>query len=292
MKQFRKNKDGFYICEECGKLCKNQKGLSVHFYKIHQISRKEYYDKWLKEENDDKCKICGNLTEFNSQYMHYKNGCCKKHTDLYVYNIRVKNCLIKYNVENPYQREDVKEKCKKQHLKNLGVENPFQAKTIKDKIKQTRKEKYGNENYKNWKKIKETLYKNYGVENPQQNKEIHEKTLKNAFKLKQFRDTDVWYQGSFELDFLEKYYDIFSDIVRGPTIKYEIDGKNKIYHSDFYIPSLNLIIECKNSWHADIRKFSINVKKKAAITNGFNYIMIIDKNYAQFDTLVPLLKIK
>lgn len=35
MKQVKKNKDGFVICEECGKICKNFNGLSTHIRHSH-----------------------------------------------------------------------------------------------------------------------------------------------------------------------------------------------------------------------------------------------------------------
>jgi hypothetical protein len=52
---------------------------------------------------------------------------------------------------------------------------------------------------------------------------------------------------------------------------------------DFYIPSLNLIVEIKNSHLAEINKEGIEAKKQATIAAGFNYIMIIDKDYTVFE---------
>jgi len=65
-------------------------------------------------------------------------------------------------------------------------------------------------------------------------------------------------------------------------IKYTFNGKNKVYHPDFYIPSLNLIVEIKNSYLAEKDKEQIELKKQASINSGFKYIMIINKNYTQF----------
>ena len=53
-----------YICEECGKLCKNIRGLPQHINCFHNI--KNYYDKWLKEEGEEICKVCGNNTDFKN----------------------------------------------------------------------------------------------------------------------------------------------------------------------------------------------------------------------------------
>jgi hypothetical protein len=89
---------------------------------------------------------------------------------------------------------------------------------------------------------------NYGVEYPSQDPSIFKQIFKTSFKIKKFKDTNIYYQGSYELDFLEKYYDKYPDIQRGPRIKYIFKGKKHYYFSDFLIPSKNLIVEVKNSY--------------------------------------------
>ena len=130
------------------------------------------------------------------------------------------------------------------------------------------------------------MFKNYGVEHPLQNKEIHNKQQKSGFKLKQYKDTNLYYRGLYELDLIEKYHDKYPDLQNGPSIKYIFNEKNKIYHSDFYIPSLNLVIEIKNSHLAKRDKEEIELKKQSVIEAGFNYIMIVDKNYSKFENLI------
>ena len=56
-----------------------------------------------------------------------------------------------------------------------------------------------------------------------------------------------------------------------------------MYHSDYFIPSKNLIVEIKNSYLAKKYKNNIEMKKQSAIINGYNYIMIVDKNYSVFN---------
>jgi len=108
--------------------------------------------------------------------------------------------------------------------------------------------------------------------------------MKNGFISKKYKNTNIWYQGSYELNFLENYYNIFPNIKRGPTIKYFFKNKNRIYFPDFYIASLNLIIEIKSSYWYKVHKESILKKEKATIANGFNYIIIIDKDYNIFES--------
>jgi len=254
MKEFRKNKENLFICEECGKLCNTIIGLSRHI-SIHYNS-KQYFDKWIKDEKDNICVICGNETNYLGWNRGYSKTCC----DQCKWK-KVKNTMIEiYGVDNPSKILDVQNrriKTYKLHINEINIKrnntyllrfggHMFKNEKIKDNIKQTCIKKYDveyvlqNEQIKE--KSKQTCIEKYNVEKPNQNKDIFEKALKSAFKLKPFRDTDIWYQGLYELDFLEKYYNIYPDITRGPSIKYIFNDKNKVYHPDFYIPSLNLIV--------------------------------------------------
>jgi hypothetical protein len=257
MKKFRKDKNKLFICEECGKLCKDKTVLSIHNIKIHKLNPREYFNKWIKEEGEGICKICGNETELKRSDKGYTNTCSKKCKDLYVTKRTEEEVFKKYEVCNVYQSEEIKLKCRK-----------------------TKLEKYGDEKYQNREQIEKTNLMRYGSKTPLKNIEIQLKTQKNGILSKKFKN--LWYQGSYELDFLTKYYDNFSDIKRGPTIKYILDGNMKNYYSDFYIPSLNLIIEIKNSYLLKRDQNMIREKEQAVLKKGFNYIMILDKNYEEF----------
>jgi hypothetical protein len=368
MKQFRKNQEGRFVCEECGKTFKILSNLSAHL-KIHNISRKEYYDKWIKEEKEGFCFNCGVESKYNDRWNRgcYNKFCspkCKKEYGLEentkekikkslkttchkkygvdsfvetsVFKEKARNTWLEnYGVDNPMKCHSIQNKVKNTFLKKYGVDNPGKSEIIKEKIKNTNLERYGyafhlkNINVKNkirntnlerygvtsylnseegiirktekWLenygvdnplkskeiriKIKNTNLKKYGVENPAQNKEIYERSQKTRFLRKKFKDTDVFYQGSYELDFLEKFYDKI-DIENGPSIPYLFEGKNKVYHSDFYIPSKNLIVEIKNGYLFNLDYERIIKKEKATINAGFNYFIIIDKNYEKFKLLV------
>lgn len=220
-----------------------------------------------------------------------------------------KSLLKNFGVENNFQRKDIKEKCIQTNLKNLGVKNPSQSDQIKKKKEQTciknhgvksglclaEKVKKGNiqnngveypmQSIYIREKSRQTCLLKYGVEYIHQNKQIHEKSQKTAKTLKQYKNTNIWYRGSYELDFLEKYYNMYPDIQNASSIKYVFNNKKHVYHPDFYIPSLNLIIECKNSYLAKKDKQQILAKKNATITNNFQYLMILNKDYIEFEQL-------
>ena len=61
-------------------------------------------------------------------------------------------------------------------------------------------------------------------------------------------------------------------IENGPTIKYSIFGKNKIYFPDFYIPKYNQIIEIKGYW--TYNRQNMLDKFLSYKNNGYNYKLI------------------
>jgi hypothetical protein len=265
MREFRKTKDGLFICEECGSLCVSKSSLSAHV-KIHNVHKKIYYDKWLKENDEGLCKICKNKTEFVgfARSNGYKPYCSKECINKGRY---MQTCIGNkklYGVENSFQREDVKQYIKEICLKKYGVEYTQQSLDTKNKIKQT-------------------CIKKYGVEHNMQNREIFEKQQMSAFKAKKYKNTSIYYRGSYELNLLEQYYNNYPEIQNGPTIKYAFKNKQHFYFSDFYIASLNLIIEVKSSYYYNKYKDLCEAKQKATITNGFNYIIVKNKDYNELN---------
>ncbi|MFA5153585.1 MAG: hypothetical protein WC554_13560 [Clostridia bacterium] len=200
-------------------------------------------------------------------------------------------CLEKYGVENTFQSAEKKEKMKQTWIKKYGVDNPNRNKAVRQKIKDTCIEKFGTEYALQNKEIREkgkvTIKEKYGVDHQSQNEGIHFRQMNSGKKIKIYKNTKLWYQGSFELDFLNEYYDIFSnEIKRGPTIKYYFEEGYHNYFSDFIIPSLNLVIEIKNSHKAETDKIVIEAKKQGTLAKGFNYIMIVNKDYNEFESLL------
>ena len=298
-------------------------GLITHINKKH-FSSKTYYDKWLKTNSDGKC-ICGKETKFLGIHKGYKNFCCTQHRYEQTHITQQTNNINNYGVKFNFQRKDIIEKIKITNLKNHNGVFSSSTPEVINKSKQTRKEKYGDENYTNIlkskqtkkekygdenytnrikagktntekygnisplhgtnqiKKKKETWIKNYGVDNPLKNKEIFNKAFTTRIQIKKYGS--LTYQGSYEYDFLEKFYSIFPDMIDGLSFNYKLNENEHIYHSDFFIPSLNLIVEIKNSYLAKKDKDKIAEKKQAVLNNGHNYIMIVDKHYKFFNQI-------
>lgn len=212
--------------------------------------------------------------------------------------------LEKYGNEQPQKTKEIKEKTKQTNLEKYGGNSPQSNPIIAKKSKNTKLQKYNNENYNNplkaketrfqktgynyslqdpqiQKKFKETCKKKFGVCHPMQNKFIFEKALKTGLKVHQFLNTDITYQGSYELDFLENFYDKI-DIKDGLSIPYIYNKKERIYHSDFYIPSKKLIVEIKSTYWNNMHKKLNAIKSASVLDLGYNFILIENKNYDEF----------
>jgi hypothetical protein len=66
-------------CHICNKDCDSLRKLSKHIRDTHKnISIKDYYDSYLKKENEGLCVICGNKTNYRSIGEGYQKTCSHK----------------------------------------------------------------------------------------------------------------------------------------------------------------------------------------------------------------------
>ena len=65
-------------CKICNKDVDGLKGLSCHLVKYHKYDKKEYYDKYLKKENEGKCYFCNNESIFFNLTKGYHKICDSK----------------------------------------------------------------------------------------------------------------------------------------------------------------------------------------------------------------------
>ena len=290
------------ICKECGKVLNSFKGLTTHIQFKH--NKKEYYDKYLKKENEGTCKTCGKPTEFYTVGYGYYKFCSKKceNIDISKRNESIdwvartkkkeETNLKRYGVRHNMQRPEIMDQVKQTNLELYGVENVINNKKIQNKAKKKRQktcmEQHGVRNYfqvpEVKEKIKQTFLEKYGVEHLAQDPSIFHNMQKHRFYAHQ-HDCELYYRGSYEKDFLDNFAHNI-EIKKGLSFKYEDDGKIRVYHSDYYVPSQNLIVEIKNSYLAERDKDNIGLKKKATLRDGYNWIMIIDKNYEIFSLKV------
>lgn len=122
-----------FICKICGQKFDNAKSFSNHLTRNHKILSKDYYDKYVKSDNEGICKICGNPTNFKNLTVGYRTYCCNE-------------CSRK--------DKDIYKKLKNTNIERYGVSCSLANIDIRQKAKETKRERYGDENYCNSARIK------------------------------------------------------------------------------------------------------------------------------------------
>jgi endogenous inhibitor of DNA gyrase (YacG/DUF329 family) len=161
------------LCKICGKECKNYKALSNHF-RIHKITSKEYYDKFLKEEGEGVCPICGKETNYLSLEKGYRKFCsnkCANKGKQYSEETRKKISDANKGENNPmYGKHHSEETKKKISEANKGK---HLSEETKKKLSDVHKGKHHSEKTK--KKISDAKK---GENNPNYGKYLSEETKK------------------------------------------------------------------------------------------------------------------
>lgn len=213
-----------------------------------------------------KCDLCE--LEKQMRYQDYQK-ITKEQTEPYfcskcVKKMKTKFTLInKYGVDNISKSLEIKERKKETCLNNYLVDNPSKSDFIKQKKC-------------------ETSLKNCGFKFPTQNREHLYERIKNGVKINKI--DELTYQGSYEKDFILKYKDKIK-IENGLSIEYYFNNEKKIYHSDFFIPEKNLVVEVKSTYWYN-KNLEICKAKEKYSKKKYNYLMILDKNYLDFDKII------
>ena len=220
-----------------------------------------------------------------------------------------------YGVENPMQNPELMRKAKDTLMKNYGVEHTLQSEELHAKQKATLMKNYGVEvplkNPEILARQKETMVQNHGVEFPLQNKEIFKKHTDTMMErhgvrsalhkpeiLKKQQESVVShkeyifpsgkitsYQGYEHFcldDLLEEGYkeeDIINSVDEVPIIDYTLEGVDRKYFPDIFIPKENKIIEvkCSRTMEQDLQKNL--AKAKACMDQGYEFeLRIYERN--------------
>jgi hypothetical protein len=252
-------------------------------------------------------------------YLDYCSVKCQRNSSQVKENLE-KTLQKKYGdgIRNPFQANEVKETIKKRMIDRYGTDHNFK---MKEKLKSALKNKYNVDHYSQTPEFKEkyrsSIQKKYGVDHYSQTAEFREKFKQTCLarlgvehpmhdpnlldsvlhKLHKFKNYTlpsgriIKLQG-YEpnaLDFLLKDFDE-NDIFTGKkNIKneiglityYDFNHNRRIYFPDFYIKSINKIIEVKSSWTfnrcgkiCDDKNINL-LKRDACLKMGFNFDFMI-----------------
>jgi len=245
---------------------------------------KEFQDKARKV----KIEKYGDVNYNNASKMvetkkeRYGNGYFKKFFE----DLKSK-CQNEHGVDHYLKLPFYKEKLKQTSLEKYGVENVSQNETCKEKRTNTMIERFGVENasqndmVKLQKKL--TSLENFGVSHHLKDYDMFQKHQRVQFKTKQYKDTELTYQGSYELYFLEQMElkGLLGEVGPGKSYKYSIGHDAHMYHTDFFFRGQN--IEIKSNWTynkngADQELQLLNEVKWQAVRDfGDKLIILIEK---------------
>jgi hypothetical protein len=307
--KFTKNETEIYCCKKCNNVKVRKTNLERYGVVCNsqlESNKKMVTDKWMSKTDDEISEIIDNRRETNNiKYGvdHYTQTDESKERF-------IQTCLDRYGITNPSYSEDVKKKRVNTKLEKFGYVNNSQTKEWKDLITEIWKNrsddeinsilersrntcniKYGVNNYAQTddfkEKSKKTLMSRYGVEHPMHSDIIFSKQQESAFKTKTHQLSNLKYQGTYELDFIEKYYNSVV-IEKANPIQYKLNENIHYYHPDFYLPEYNLIIEVKSSYTYELDLCKNLAKREYSIKSGFNFIFIIDKDYSELESFLNL----
>ena len=144
-------------CKICNREFKNKKSLSTHVGHKHNLNGKQYYDEYLKKDNEGNCVVCGNETTYRGMGVGYLKNCSQE-------------CRDK-NKELRKKRSEVA-KGKKQSIEQIQkrIKNTNQIEKEKTR-KKTVLDKYGVDNVLKLDSVKKIISeKSKGRKNPRTNK--------------------------------------------------------------------------------------------------------------------------
>ena len=198
--------------------------------------------------------------ENNSQTLEWKNKV-------------IETCLNKYGVEHVLQNKDIKNKQEKTCIERFGTNNVFSSNYGKQKIKQTLLDKY---NVDSFSKTNEFKYHMSELMSSTQMREQIYNTQKKNESFNKSKPEDIAYTL-----LKEKYYDV---------IHHYKDKNRYPFICDFYIPSLDLFIECQFGMYHNKRPFIGNKLDKDEVIKlqekSLKRKQITGKNKSRYDSII------
>lgn len=287
-----KELDKKLICKICGKECKSFHSLSCHISKYHKMNIKNYYDLYLKFENEELClnEKCNNLCNFaNIVYGYFKycsRSCRNKSTE----GRKISSVSTKSMWEDPnssYHSKKRSDKLRKKFIDTWKDPNSiFRSEEYKKKrsesIKKLHKDPnsgYNTKEYRNKRsKIMKILTNDpYSSYNSLECRKKRSESIKRSYKnnpdlLKQRRDQLVYNRYKYKklgkvTKQQMKLFKLCSFLLPYPILEYPCVGKN----IDIAIPSLSLAIEYDEPyWHQD--KNADDKRQKILEKEGWNFL--------------------
>lgn len=257
------------ICKICDRHFKNKHGLSAHVFGCHEISKKEYYDKYIKTENEGVCEKCGKETTFrDNRYLRFCSNKCYTSSKFF-------SEQSKKNASGKTQSKETIEKRIKNTDQSTKQKN--REKTLLEKyndIKYNNSEKIGLSNKgkkvirtkEHQEKIIESKIKNNTIKHTEETKRKISKGVNKVYNSENPPVTiseqkylgrghktgylnGIYYRSSYELKFLEYCFSNSINVKSAENkefrVPYFYNEKRHWYYPDFYLEKYDIVVEIK-----------------------------------------------
>lgn len=299
-------------CCICKKELKNYNGLSKHIHNNHDISKQDYYDKYIAKVSKY-CKLCGKEKTFRGMGEGYRTYCsvaCRskdlepsrywkgkkqnketiekriKNTNQTSKEFKRKQTMIKkYGVDNPSMITEVREIISE---KAMGKRRP-RTKEHQDKII---KAKETNDTLGHGLSVRRQISKSLNdyYQNGNDQSVTMSKLPSNGRGHKTGYHNEILYRSSYELKFLhfcEKYgIMVISCESKDYRVRYYYKGKQRWYYPDFYLPEHDVCVEVKPKSMLSEQFFA---KKNAAENVYQNYKVVNEEHLIKESALYEYL---
>ena len=247
-------------CQICGQFCKNLQSLHTHI-RLHKISDRDYYDKYLKQDGDGFCPMCNKPTKFYGLrgYKRYCSMSCATSSPDVQEKIK-ETSQRKYQTDSPNQANQIKEKQKQSLVENLGEDY------AKERYKRATKTMQGKFGVANMLEIQEIRRKGVNLSHTEQADDKRTKTYQEVYGVNHpylrhmfWKYEDVFFDSRYELAVYIYYIDhdipierepIVAKNDKGENVRYFIykdrSGRTRKYFPDFKIG--NKIVETKSNY--------------------------------------------
>lgn len=287
----------FIECKICFKRVKNLAGLGSHITCFHNISKSEYYLKYI-DNTEPLCENCGKVCNFLNLQKGFNKYCsrkCANSNEQKILKWKLNN-IKKYGVDNTSKLDSVKAKhattclekygavtnlitdkqkidTKNKIIEHYGVDSPVKSEIIQNKMRSTCMERYGKPSYSQTTEFKNIL-SDYNKNNP------------IKYKNSKYKYDNNYFDSSWEVAYYIWLKDHNIDFIYHPDtyFYYSYNGKQKRYEPDFLVN--NEFIEIKGDHfinndtfvnpYNNIKNEQYKAKQECLIKNSIKILKSVD----------------
>lgn len=275
------------ICLACSEYFDSTQKLTRHISLIHKITKKEYYDIFIKKENEGLCATCGGQTSFIGN--SYKKYCSE---ECYHKNKQSAEHIAK-RIRNTNQIEKEKKKqetlLKRYPNGKVPYKKPLNKKPLPPRteehqrkiIESKRKNNTLKHSDKTRAKIKEAVIKLYESDDPPIT--ISDSSNNNH---KHGYCNGIYFRSSYELLFISYCFDNGIKVESAETKEFRVRyvdkfGKPRMYYPDFYLPDYDAVVEIKPI--ELLLSNENNMIKAIAGAKNHNYSIVTEEDLLDLD---------